>query len=387
MTSRVSRILEGNSAPLWTNAIVRIYRVVSDAILSTQRWSPRRISASGDRRLSEWIFLLVSLLLIAACGAFVAAEFAFVTVDRAAVDRAAAEGDVASQGVQTRLKRSPLSCRERRSGSPLRTSPSAISPSPPFRQLIDGPLKSAGVPTDWVDPVALGIGLAIGTLLTMIFGELVPKNLALAKPHETARATQRFQRTFTTVMAWPIRLLNGSANAIVRRFGIEPQEELRSARSSTELASLIQRSADLGTLDAETAELVERSVEFGSRTAGEIMTPRVRTSSVEDSDRVIRVIELARETGHSRFPVLDSDDVTVGTVHVKHAVAVPVAERTSTRIKHIMVRPTVVPDSLRLGSAARPAAPGRLPDGGRPGRVRRPGRDRDFGRRRRGDRR
>ena len=75
----------------------------------------------------------------------------------------------------------------------------------------------------------------------------------------------------------PIRLLNGSANALVRRLGIEPQEELRSARSSTELASLIQRSADQGTLDHETAELMERSVEFGTRTAGEIMTPRVRT--------------------------------------------------------------------------------------------------------------
>ncbi len=60
------------------------------------------------------------------------------------------------------------------------------------------------------------------------------------------------------------------------------------------------------------------------------------------------MIELARETGHSRFPVLDADDYPVGTVHIKHAVAVPVAERSSTRIKHIMVRPTVVPDSLRL---------------------------------------
>ena len=298
--------------------------------------------------MSEWIFLLVSLLLIAACGAFVAAEFAFVTVDRGAVDRAAAEGDVASQGVQKALRTLSTQLSGAQVGITVTNLAIGYLAEPAISQLIDGPLESAGVPADWVDPVALGIGLAIGTLLTMIFGELVPKNLALAKPHETARATQRFHRTFTSVMAWPIRLLNGSANAVVRRFGIEPQEELRSARSSTELASLIQRSASLGTLDAETAELVERSVEFGSRTAGEIMTPRVRTSSVEDNERVIRVIELARETGHSRFPVLDSDDVTVGTVHIKHAVAVPVAERSSTRIKHIMVRPTIVPDSLRL---------------------------------------
>jgi CBS domain containing-hemolysin-like protein len=129
---------------------------------------------------------------------------------------------------------------------------------------------------------------------------------------------------------------------------MEPQEELRSARSSTELASLIARSADQGTLDADTAELMERSVEFGQRTAGEIMTPRVRTISLDSSDRAIAVLDAARTSGHSRFPVLDQDDNVVGTVHVKHAVALPPSERHTTRIKHLMVRPIVVPDSLRL---------------------------------------
>ena len=129
---------------------------------------------------------------------------------------------------------------------------------------------------------------------------------------------------------------------------MEPQEELRSARSSTELASLIARSADQGTLDADTAELMERSVEFGQRTAGEIMTPRVRTISLETSDRAVVVLEAARTSGHSRFPVLDQDENVVGTVHVKHAVALPPSERHTTRIKHLMVKPILVPDSLRL---------------------------------------
>ncbi|MET0526669.1 MAG: hemolysin family protein, partial [Nocardioides sp.] len=152
----------------------------------------------------------------------------------------------------------------------------------------------------------------------------------------------------TAVMRGPIRVLNGSANAFVRRLGIEPQEELRSARSSTELASLVQRSADLGTLDLETAELMGRSVEFGTRTAGEIMTPRVRTTSLEVNDRGLAVIERARATGYSRFPVLDDEENIVGTVHVKNAVALPVHERSTTKVKHLMVRPIVVPDSLRL---------------------------------------
>src|SRR5690606_36042345 len=103
--------------------------------------------------------------------------------------------------------------------------------------------------------------------------------------------------------------------------------------------SLIQRSADIGTLDADTAELMERSVEFGTRSAGEIMTPRVRTRSLEANDRASAVIELTRQTGHSRFPVLDHDDVVLGTVHVKNAVALPLHERSTTKVKHLMAKP------------------------------------------------
>src|SRR4029078_3130362 len=76
--------------------------------------------------------------------------------------------------------------------------------------------------------------------------------------------------------------------------------------------------------------------------------PRVRTLSLDENDPALQVIELARDTGHSRFPVLDADDTVVGTVHVKNAVALPVHERPTTRVKHLMVKPIVVPDTLRL---------------------------------------
>ncbi|CUR60132.1 conserved exported hypothetical protein [metagenome] len=298
--------------------------------------------------MTEWILLGISLLLIVACGLFVAAEFAFVTVDRKVVDRAAAGGDKPAQGVQKALRSLSTQLSGAQVGITITNLAIGFLAEPAIAEIIDGPLASLGVRSDWVTPIAIGIGLTVGTFLTMIYGELVPKNMAIARSLPTARATQGFMRGFTSVMAWPIRLLNGSANALVRRLGIEPQEELRSARSSTELASLIQRSASEGTLDPETAELMERSVEFGSRTAGEIMTPRVRTASLEETDRTSAVIELARQTGHSRFPVLDAEDVVVGTVHVKHAVALPVHERSTARVRHIMVRPIVVPDSLRL---------------------------------------
>ncbi|WP_210651850.1 hemolysin family protein [Nocardioides sp. SYSU D00065] len=298
--------------------------------------------------MTPLLLLLVSLALVVACGLFVAAEFSFVTVDRPSVERAAAEGDDGARGVQLALRSLSTQLSGAQVGITVTNLAIGFLAEPAVADLIDGPLADAGVAERAVTPLAVTLGLVVGTVVTMIFGEMVPKNLAIARPLETARTTQGFMRGFTALTRVPIRALNGSANAIVRRLGIEPQEELRSARSSQELASLVQRSADQGTLDAETAELVERSVEFGTRTAGEIMTPRVRTTTLEEGDRVSTVIELARQTGHSRFPVLDAEDTVVGTVHVKHAVAVPVHERATTRVKHVMVRPVVVPDSLRL---------------------------------------
>ncbi|MGZ4474750.1 MAG: hemolysin family protein [Nocardioides sp.] len=298
--------------------------------------------------LTSLLLLALALVLVAACGLFVAAEFSLVTVDRTAVDQAVAAGDASAGGVQHALR----SLSSHLSGAQLGITVTNLGigwiAEPAVSGLIDEPLRSMGVSEGAVGPIAVAVGLTLSSVITMVFGELVPKNIALALPMRTAQATQAPLRAFTAVNAGPIRLLNGTANALVRRFGIEPQEELRSARSSSELASLIQRSADEGTLDADTAELMERSVEFGTRTAGEIMTPRVRQHSLEEGDRAQAVIDLARKTGHSRFPVLDEHDNVVGTVHVKAAVALPVHERATTRVKHLMARPILVPDSLRL---------------------------------------
>ncbi|MBC9733968.1 hemolysin family protein [Nocardioides marmotae] len=298
--------------------------------------------------MTPLILLAIALLLVVACGLFVAAEFAFVTVDRTKVDQAAAAGDAGARGVQSALRSLSTQLSGAQVGITVTNLGIGFLAEPAIADLIEEPLGTLGVPAGAVSPVAVGLGLVIGTVLTMIFGELVPKNLAIALPLQVARATQGPMRLFTAVNRGPIRLLNNSANAVVRRLGIEPQEELRSARSSQELASLIARSADEGTLDADTAELMERSVEFGTRTAGEIMTPRVRTHTLEANDRASAVIELARSTGHSRFPVLDDEDTVVGTVHVKNAVALPLHERSTTKVKHLMAKPIVVPDTLRL---------------------------------------
>ncbi|GAA1973939.1 hemolysin family protein [Nocardioides panacihumi] len=298
--------------------------------------------------MTAYLLLLLALALVLLCGVFVAAEFSLVTVDRSAVAQEADSGDGRARGVQKSLRRLSSNLSGAQIGITVTNLGIGWLAEPATSELIRDPLAGLGVPESALAPTAVIIGLVVSTVVTMVFGELVPKNIALALPMRTAKSTLAFLRGFTAVNRVPIRLLNGTANALVRRLGIEPQEELRSARSSTELASLIQRSADEGTLDADAAELIERSVEFGTRTAGEIMTPRMRTFSLDENDRAEAVIELTRRTGHSRFPVLDEHDAVVGTIHVKNAVGVPAHERATTRVKHLMAKPVVVPDSLRL---------------------------------------
>lgn len=287
-----------------------------------------------------------SVLLILACGVFVAAEFALVTVDRILIEQQALAGDKRAAGVATALSSLSTHLSGAQLGITLTNLGIGFLAEPAVEHMLHPALHD--VNHHLADAIGLVVSLLGASIVTMIYGELVPKNIALARPAQVARSTQGLLRAWTTMTRWPINGLNALANATVRKLGAEPQEELRSARSSGELTSLIQHSADQGTLDPDTAELMERSVEFASRTAGEIMTPRVRTASLHESDRAEAVIELTRTTGHSRFPVLDDEGQVVGTVHVKNAVALPVHERPYARVRNLMARPVVVPDSLRL---------------------------------------
>jgi len=195
--------------------------------------------------------------------------------------------------------------------------------------------------------VAVTLALVLATGLTVVFGELVPKNLAVAAPLATARAVQGLSRGFARAAKPAITALNGTANVVLRLLGIEPQEELASARSPEELASLVTRSADEGVLESGTARMVRRALTLGDRDTAEVMTPRVRVYTVAADAPVTEVVELARRTGRSRFPVVGTslDDV-LGVVSIRQVVAVPRAQRPTTPVRSVMVAPLLVPGTV-----------------------------------------
>jgi len=132
--------------------------------------------------------------------------------------------------------------------------------------------------------------------------------------------------------------------------GIEPQEELRSARSPQELRSLVRRSADQGTLAAPTAGLLARTLDFPDKIAADVLTPRIRMDFLPRQSTAADVVAASVRTGHSRFPVIgaDADDV-LGAVHVKRAVAIIPAERAAVTVEQLMVAVPTVPQTLALG--------------------------------------
>lgn len=299
--------------------------------------------------MGEIVFLLISIGLIGACGLFVAAEFALITVDRAKIDKAARAGDFKAAGVKVALKSLSTQLSGAQIGITITNLAIGYLAQPSIAELLRAPLEGVGLSDASVSGVSITIALLLATAATMIFGELIPKNLAITMPFQTAKAIQRFQRRFSWLMTYPIRICNGTANAILRKMRIEPQEELASARSAEELSSLVRRSAEKGTLPEETALMLERSLAFGERRADEVMTPRARVESIPANTSVSEVIELAKKTGFSRFPVTGEDiDDVVGITHVKHAVKMPRKKRAKTSVSTIMKKPVLAPSNIQL---------------------------------------
>lgn len=299
--------------------------------------------------MTEWLLLLAAVALTAAAAVFVAAEFSLVALDRPTVQRAVDAGDAGAQPVLVALRSLSTQLSAAQVGITLTTLLTGYLAEPAIGGLVSGPLAALGVPRAAVAPVSTTIAMVVATVGSMIAGELVPQFLGISAPLGTAKVVAGPVRAFGLVAKPLIVVLNGSANAFLRRVGIEPQEELSAARTPQELSSLVRRSAEAGTLDLDTALLLTRSLGFGERTADDVMTPRVRCDTVGRTASAADVLTLARRTGHSRFPVIgeDLDDVD-GVVHVKKALAVPHERRQDVPVSALMVDALHVPETIRL---------------------------------------
>src|SRR5688572_23513584 len=269
----------------------------------------------------DYVMLGVGLLLTVGTGLFVASEFALVNLDRADLEARQEAGESRLSLTINALRITSTHLSSAQLGITLTTLLTGYALEPAISSLLRPVFTAWGLPEGLVSPLAVIIAVTLATIVSMILGELIPKNFALAVPRHTAKLVMPFQVAFTTVFRPAIALLNGSANGVLRLIGVDPKEELSGARTAEELSSLVRRSALAGVLEEDTASLLDRTLTFARLSAADVMTPRPSIRALAADDSAEDIIQLARSTGHSRFPVYDdSMDDIVGIVHLKAAV-------------------------------------------------------------------
>ena len=291
--------------------------------------------------------VLAIVVLTAGNALFVAAEFSLTTLERSTVEAHARTGGRRDRFLLRVHRRLSFQLSGAQLGISITTLVTGYLTEPMVAELPHPAMDALGVPDGVADGIIAFLALLVVTSLSMVFGELVPKYLAVARPLSTARAVAVPQLLFSMLLAPAIRLMNGAANRILRRLGIEPAEELRSARSPQELVSLVRTSARSGSLDPTTAALVHRSLQFGTLTAEELMTPRSKIVALQTDDTVADLVTTAIQTGFSRFPIVDGDlDETVGIVHVKQVFGVAPDQRAKTLLTAVAQPVPTVPSTL-----------------------------------------
>jgi CBS domain containing-hemolysin-like protein len=290
--------------------------------------------------MNDWLMLALGLMLTLGTGIFVASEFSMLNLERNELEARAERGEKGLTSSIRALKRTATHLSGAQLGITLTTMLTGFLAEPALAHLL-----SPSVPP----VIALILTMFITTLVSTLFGELVPKKLALTIPLAVNRFVVNFQLAFTWIFSWMIFILNAAGNGIVRSMGIEPKEELSSARTAEELSSLVRRSASLGALDAQTATLLTKTLALSQLVAADVMTPRTRMASLHKDDSVADVIALSIKTGYSRFPIIeDSSDDVIGVAHVKKAAAIPREKRADVQVTAIMVEALRVPETMRL---------------------------------------
>ena len=286
--------------------------------------------------MMEWLLVAAGLLLILGTGFFVAVEFSLIALDQPTVQRAVDDGDAAAVPLLKCLRSLSTQLSSCQLGITMTTLLTGYVMEPSVGALLEVPIAAVGVPEPVAGSVSLVVAMVIATGLSMLLGELVPKNMAIALAFRMGRALARPQLVFTAIFKPAIVVLNGFSNRVLNVFGLEAKEEISGARTPAELASLVRRSAAMGTLDPGTANFIARTLNFSGRSAADVMTPRIRVETIDADQPVSDIIDAARRSGYSRFPVIgESADDIRGLVHVKKAIAVPPNRRRKIGRAHV----------------------------------------------------
>ncbi len=294
--------------------------------------------------------VLVILAITAVTGYFVAQEFAYMAVDRSRLGARATAGDAGAQRALAVTKRTSFMLSGAQLGITVTGLLVGYVAEPLVGESIGDALGGVSVPT--------GVGIAVGTVLAlvfstfiqMLFGELFPKNLAIARPEPVALWLARSTTVYLALFGWLIAIFDQASNLLLRALRIEPVHDLEHSATARDLEHIVADSRQSGDLPGELSVLLDRILDFPDRDAEHAMVPRSRVDAVHVADSLAQV-RAQMASGHSRYPVLTDDEQVAGVVHLVDVLSATQPDSTPARdfMRPAVVLPTAMslPDALR----------------------------------------
>ena len=292
--------------------------------------------------------LALTAAIIAANGYFVAQEFAYMSVDRVKLRARAEAGDASAKRALAVTTRTSFMLSGAQLGITVTGLMVGYVAEPFIGESLGALLGGAGVPA----AVGITIGtvgaLVLATVVQMLFGELYPKNLAIANPDPLSRGLARSTLIYLTVFGWLIRFFDASSNGVLRLMRVEPVHDVDASATAEDLENIIEDSRASGDLPEELAVLLDRILDFPDRDVEHAMIPRVRVDTVAP-DTTVAEVRVLMSRAHTRYPVIGDHDEPIGVVHLADVLGTDATDdRPATAI---MRDPLVVPTLMALPDA------------------------------------
>jgi CBS domain containing-hemolysin-like protein len=291
--------------------------------------------------MSEGVALVVAILLLAGNAFFVGAEFALVSVRRSQIEPLVARGSRRARATLWAIRRVNLMMTGAQAGITLCTVGLGAVAEPAVAGVVARGLEAVGLPEGLAHPVAVAISLLLVVALHVVIGEMVPKNIALAAPLQSALVLGPVLGALVRATRPAVTGVTRVANTFLRLVRVEPKDEVADAVTHEEVAHLLEESRREGLLDPDEHRLAEQALGFATFTASDVAIPLESVVLVGPNATAAEIEELAARTGHSRYPRLDERGQLTGYVHLKD-VLTDTVERPSEPIAPTKVRPLPV---------------------------------------------
>ncbi|AQW48217.1 hemolysin family protein [Streptomyces violaceusniger] len=263
--------------------------------------------------------LLIGLLTLVLNAFFVGAEFALISVRRSQIDPHAQQGDRRARSVLWALEHLSALLAAAQLGITLCTLVLGAVAEPAIAHLLEPFFHVVGLPLGLVHPVSFVIALAVATYLHMLFGEMVPKNVALAEPVRTVLLLGPPLVALARTLRPVIFGVNSLANGLLKLMRVEPKGEVAATFSDDELARMVSDSSEAGLLDDRATVRLRDVLELGRRRVRDVVLPMDQVVKAQLGVTPEELEQLAARTGFSRFPVVDDSGRILGYLHVKDA--------------------------------------------------------------------